>query len=337
MSKKAGYLVLRVDKRVFKIYNEDMKYLELTVHTTTEASELIADVMWDYSAGGVAVSDAADVIKLQNDSTVFWDYIDETLTRNAESDVMVKCYLELDSAENAAKEILREIENRKELSGGEISFGTLEATRRIVESDDWIDVWKKHFRPIPFTKITVVPEWIPYEKKAGEEIVLLDSNMAFGTGEHETTAMCVELLETHVKEGDICIDVGCGSGILGIAAAKLKAGHCYLSDLDPVAVRSSLHNAKKNGVENWVTVTEANLLDDSKIEADVIVANITAEVLRLLAPSVPARLKQDGTLILSGILCDRVDKVESAFAAVGLHVMEKRQRGEWVALVLKKG
>ena len=314
---------------------KDMKYIELTVHTATEGSELVADAMWAYSPYGVTVCDSADAAALAKDSTVFWDYMDENVdTKNR--DVLVKCYLEPSEADEKIKLIMQEISSRKELSAGAIDFGSLEETKREIEGDDWIDVWKKHFRPIHLGRIVVVPEWIDYTREPGEEVVLLDSNMAFGTGEHETTSMCVELLQKYLKEGDTVLDVGCGSGILGIAAAKLGAKRCYLSDLDPIAVESAEHNCALNGVEDVARVSLSDLLTESSVEADIILANITAEVLSLLAPSIPAHLKAGGTLILSGIIESRLPLVKEKYAAVGLTLIEERRKGEWFALVYSR-
>jgi len=312
-----------------------MKFIELTVHTTTEGSELIADVMWNYTPHGVAVCDVADVIALQKDSTVFWDYLDETVTQQ-HGDVLVKCFLEPETAEGQTAQIMADIRERQCLAGGAIDFGSLEETKREIEGDDWIEIWKQHFRPIHLGKITVVPEWIAYEKQPDEEIVLLDSNMAFGTGEHETTSMCVELMQNYLREGDTVIDVGCGSGILGISAAKLGAKRCYLTDLDPIAVQSATHNCEKNGVSDRTVVALSNLLDDADISADIMLANITAEVLILLAPSIPKNLRQGGVLILSGIIESRLNAVKQAYAAIGMSVTEERRKGEWFALVLKR-
>ena len=181
--------------------------------------------------------------------------------------------------------------------------------------------------------MVVVPEWIGYTPRAGEVTVLLDSNMAFGTGEHETTSMCLELLQERMRAGDICIDVGCGSGILGIAAAKLGAERCYLTDIDPVAVDSARHNAEMNGVADRVTVAHSNLLDEAKISGEIVLANITAEVLVLLAPEIPKYLKRNGTLILSGIIEDRLGKVREAYTAAGLKEIQTRRKGEWFAAV----
>ena len=160
--------------------------------------------------------------------------------------------------------------------------------------------------------------------------------MAFGTGEHETTSMCIELLQKYLKEGDTVLDVGCGSGILGIAAAKLGAKRCYLSDLDPIAVESAEHNCALNNVEDITRVTLSDLLTDSSVEADVILANITAEILCLLAPSVPAHLRAGGTLILSGIIESRLSLVKEKYSSLGLTCKEERQKGEWFALVFSR-
>ena len=223
----------------------------------------------------------------------------------------------------------------KENSGGCIAFGTLEDTKRQVDGDDWIDVWKKHFRPIHLGKIVVVPEWIDYAPTAEEKVVLLDSNMAFGTGEHETTSSCVELMQEYIGENSVCIDVGCGSGILGISAIKLGAAKAYLTDIDEVAVASSLHNAKLNGVQDKTVVAHSNLLENTDIQGDVMMANITGEILVMLAPSIPKNLKKDGVLILSGIIESRLEMVKEAYFAVGMEIVKERRKGEWFALVLK--
>ena len=312
-----------------------MKYVELTVHTTSEASELVADVLWNYTEGGVAVSDSADVIALQSGKNgIFWDYLDESL-QESKTEVLVKAFLPPERA-GEIPQIMREIYACRDRAAGLIPFGTLEDTKREIDGDDWIDIWKKHFRPIHLGRIVVVPEWIEYEKAEGEEIVLLDSNMAFGTGEHETTSMCVELLQTFSVAGKTVLDVGCGSGILGIAAAKLGATACVLTDLDPIAVTSAKHNAEKNAVSDRVSVYETNLTDGAAYKSDIVLANITAEVLVLLAPAIPALLNDGGAVILSGIIKDRLEKVKTAFEAVGLITVEERRKGEWYALALKR-
>ena len=312
-----------------------MKYVELTVHTTSEASELVADVMWQYTEGGVAVSDAKDVVALiRGDTGVYWDYIDDEL-KAPRSDVLVKCFLKPDLADAAIADIRKSLAEMKARGG--LDFGSLEETRRTIDGDDWIDVWKKHFRPLHIgAHVVIVPAWIDYTSAAGEIIVTLDSNMAFGTGEHETTSMCLEALQDVLKADDTVIDVGCGSGILGIAAAKMGARKCYLTDIDPVAVASAQHNAEVNGVAEKITVAHSDLLEDADIRGDVVLANITAEILTRLAPSMPSNLKEGGTLILSGIIADRLPLVKEAYGAQGLTLIKEVRKGEWYALVYKR-
>ncbi len=311
-----------------------MKFLEYTVHTTSDGSELVADIMWRYTNYGVAISDIADVIALQQNKAMYWDYIDEDVLKER-GDVLVKAFIPLDETESVLPRIRADLEELQANSAGVICLGTLETSRREVEGDDWVEIWKKHFRPISLGCVVVCPEWIDYREKPGEAVIKLDSNMAFGTGEHETTAMCVKLLQEYLTPDSVCIDVGCGSGILGISAVKLGAKFAYLTDIDYVAVESAKHNALINGVEDRITVAHANLLDDSNIKGDIMLANITAEILVGLAPSIPKNLKKGGALILSGIIGSRLDMVTEAFAAQNLTLEKKVEEGEWIALAFR--
>lgn len=313
------------------------QFSEITIHTTTAASELIADAMWSYTDFGVNICDANDIVNLQKGKDgIFWDYMDDNLKINEKTDVLVKCYVALDKTEKVRRSLREDIASMVKNADGMVDFGSLEDTVRTVDGDAWLEVWKEYFRPIHLGKIVVVPEWIDYTPTADEKVVLLDSNMAFGTGEHETTSMCVELLQEYLTENSVCIDVGCGSGILGISAIKLGAKKAYLTDIDPVAVDSANHNAALNGVADKVTVSHSNLLDENKVTGDVIVANITAEVLALLSPSIPKYLAEGGALILSGIIHDRLNMVKETYEREGLFVEYEREKGEWHALVLRR-
>ena len=312
-----------------------MKFTELTIHTTSEGSELVADVLWRYTNYGVAISDVKDVIALQRNKAMYWDYIDDSLTKDG-GEALVKAFVALNETENVVPLIRGDLEELKVNGGDFVSFGTLECTRRIVEGDDWIEIWKKHFRPLHIgEKIVVCPEWIKYEKQPDEQVVLLDSNMAFGTGEHETTSMCLKLLQECITPQSVCVDVGCGSGILGISAVKLGAKFAYLTDIDDIAVKSATHNSEINGVSDRIKVVRSDLLGDAEINADLVFANITAEILCRLAPSVTAHLKRGGTLVLSGIIESRLDMVLDAFSAQGLKLEKQLKEGEWFALSFK--
>lgn len=311
-----------------------MQFTELTIHTTSEGSELIADVLWRYTNYGVAISDVKDVIALQRDKAMYWDYMDDSLLQSG--DVLVKAFISLEETEKTLPLIRADFEELEKSGEGFLNFGTLETTRRIVEGDDWLEIWRKHFRPLHIgRRIVVCPEWIAYEKQTGEEVVKLDSNMAFGTGEHETTSMCLKLLQEYLTPQSVCIDVGCGSGILGISAIKLGAKYAYLTDIDDIAVKSALHNCEINGVSDRVRVAHSDLLDDAEIKGDIMLANITAEILCRLAPSIPKNLKSGGVLILSGIIESRLETVLQAFGAQGLTLDKKLSDGEWFALAFK--
>ena len=310
-----------------------MKFFEFTVHTTTEGSELVADIFWNYTNYGVTVCDYNDIVALQSDKRTFWDYMDDDVARPS-GDVLVKCFLPVDIADENIRSIIGDIEELKERSA--FPLGTLETARREVDGDDWIDIWKKHFRPLHIgERVVVCPEWIEYAPKEGEAVVRLDSNMAFGTGEHETTAMCLELLQQYLRPGDTVVDVGCGSGILGIAALLMGAGFAYMTDIDYVAVQSATHNAALNGVDGRAKIALSDLLEDADVRGQVMTANITADILCRLAGSIPKNLCPGGALILSGIIAPKLAQVIAAYEGVGLHLVKQLQRGEWYALAFR--
>ncbi len=306
-------------------------YIEITVKTTHEGAELVADILGGYSDMGVSILDVQDVLDL-NASGKNWDYADDTILK-ADKTVLVKAYIKLEDATTIEREIISSLENLKKNSP--FNLGSLETLKKAVDGDEWREKWKEFFRPITLGCVTIIPEWIKYECREGEIPVYIGSNMAFGTGEHETTSMCVELLQKYVRPSDVVLDVGSGSGILGITASKLAAKEVVMTDIDECAVIASKENAKLNGVNN-AKVLLKNLLEDEKIKGNVIVANIIAEVLILFAPNIGKNLEDNGVIILSGILTDRIEKVVKAYEDNGFTLLDKNIKGEWCALAFKK-
>ena len=314
-----------------------MNYVELTVYTTHEAEELISSKLWEYTEYGVSVCDENDVLELINKRRNTWDYLDDSVTANVGSGVtMVKAYFDVDGADDKISAVTKEFYQMRENALGFINFGTLETAKRIVDGDDWIEVWRKHYRPMAIGKVVVCPEWIEYDKRDNDIVVKIDSNMAFGTGEHETTSMCIEFLSKYIKPDLTVIDVGTGSGILGISAVLLGAKRSVMTDIDVVAVETAKHNAILNKVNNKCLITLDDLLSEQDAVGDIVVANITADILCVLANSIQKHVKFGTKLILSGILKEKAEMVINTYLPLGYKIINSANKGEWVALVLEK-
>lgn len=314
-----------------------MNYVELTIYTTHEGEELISSKLWEYTEYGVSVCDENDVLELINKRRHTWDYLDDNVTKSVGSGVtLVKAYFDLDSADEKISSVIKEFNVMRDNALGFINFGTLETARRVVDGDDWIEVWRKHYRPMKIGKVVVCPEWIDYKNSDGDIVVKIDSNMAFGTGEHETTSMCIEYLSKYVKPDTTVIDVGTGSGILGISAILLGAKRAVMTDIDEVAVQTAIGNAKLNKVYDKCVITLDNLVSESDAVGDIVVANITADVLCVLSSDIKKHVKPNTKLILSGILREKANDVVNSYLPLGYKIINSESKGEWVALVLEK-
>ena len=215
--------------------------------------------------------------------------------------------------------------------------GTLKCDIKTVHDQDWSENWKKYYKPFRAGKHLVVkPSWEHYDAQPGDRVIEIDPGMAFGTGTHETTGMCVELVEKYVKPGDRVIDVGTGTGILAIAAKLSGAGDTFATDIDHVAVRVADENTRRNGQQ--VTVRHGDLLSavDEGAQFDVAIANIIADVVISLAGQIGTVLRPEGTFICSGIIREREQDVLDALERDGYEVCEVRRRGEWVAICSKR-
>lgn len=308
-----------------------MQFIELTVTTTTEAEELVSDIFWDYTSYGVAISSVDDCIKLLN-SDVVYDYYDEKILNGRSGVSLVKGYFAIDEADERIEAVRKQIEVLK--SNSQFCLGTLEMVKREVSGDDWIEIWKKHFKPIKLGKIVICPEWIKYD---GDELVVkIDSNLAFGTGEHETTSMVINAMQELVNSKMKVLDVGTGSGILGIACAKLGAEKIVMTDIDEVACVVAKNNAVKNDVGDKCQILCQGDLSKINESFDLCVANITAEVLTFLSSDIVNSVKENGYLVLSGILNDRAEKVEKLFTSLSCRLLSKTSIGEWTCVTFIK-
>lgn len=310
-----------------------MKWIEVQIKTTTEAVEVVSNILYEAGVGGLVIEDPNDVI-FQNKNEGDWDYIDPTLVEQNFEGVIVKGYLP--ESEDLIDKIELIKQNVEKIPQYNLDKGLGEVTTSEVYEKDWANSWKKYYKPKKIgEKIVVKPSWESYEKKPEDIVIELDPGMAFGTGTHETTIMCIKQLEKYVHQHDIVFDIGCGTGILSIAAAKLGAISTIGIDLDEVSVKVAKENVRKNGVANTVQIRKGNLLDVVEGRANVIVANIIAEVIVKLAEVVPKFLLDDGVFIASGIILDKIKDVKAALDKNGLEVIDEIKMGEWACLVSK--
>lgn len=299
-----------------------MKYKTITVFTNHNDADLISSSMFDAGAGGVSILDKQDFLDLVK-SDVIWDYVDESVLEQSEV-VKVSTMYELGD-----KDFEANLEaNLEELKKNGVQFG--EILKGEIDAADYENEWKKYYNPIKTKNITIVPTWIEYNPGKDEKIMRLDPGMAFGTGSHATTRMCLELMDV---EGKDVIDVGCGSGILGIAAKICGAKSVYMCDIDAQAVEFATKNAELNNVV--ATIEKADLLEGEQ-QADFIFANITADILMRFSKSIGKHLRENGTIVLSGIIDTRLDEVIQCYQSAGYQIVERMAIDDWRALKLKR-
>ena len=302
---------------------------ELTIESTHEASELVADLLWDISEQGVNIYDKQDLMDLIQ-TQGFWDYVDAEAF-NLDDKVYIKAYFKADEIDEKVEEVKARLAELKLRSL--YPLGTLEMTINDVDDKAWFENWKKTYKPIECKKIMIVPKWINEEFK-DKIVIKMDPGMAFGSGEHESTKMCLEFLQEIKVEGKSVVDVGCGSGILALSAKALGAKDIEAYDIDDIAVSAAKINAKENGFED-IKIENSNLLEKSNKTFDVVLANITSEVLKMLAKSLRKYVNIDGIVIISGILESLEHEVLKAFTDLDFEVMDRKHKGEWVAFKLK--
>lgn len=299
-----------------------MKYKTITVFTNHNDADLISSAMFDAGAGGVSILDKQDFLDLVK-SDVIWDYVDESVLEQSEAvKVSTMC-------EPTDTDFLVNLQaNLEEMKKNGVQFG--EILIGDIDAADYENEWKKYYNPIKTKHITIVPTWIDYKASNGEKIMRLDPGMAFGTGSHATTRMCLELMDVNGKD---VIDVGCGSGILGIAAKICGAKSVYMCDIDEQAVEFARQNASLNHVD--AVIERADLLEGDR-QADFIFANITADILMRFSKSIGKHLRKGGIIVLSGIIDTREAEVVQCYRDAGYEIIERQSIDDWRAFKLKR-
>jgi ribosomal protein L11 methyltransferase len=308
-------------------------YIQVAIHTKREAVEALSYFLIEDGAGGVQIDDPQDVVN-QDKNEVFFDLIEEDLIKADTEDVRVIAYYPMTC--NINEKTIRIAEHLKHIAQF-LEVGSGETRLVNMPEEEWANAWKKYYKPVYLGKnILIKPTWETCQIK-DELVIEMDPGMAFGTGTHATTAMCAALIEKYTPKGQSVIDIGTGSGILAILAAKLGAKEVVGVDIDAVAIKVATENIQNNHVEHQVKVSTGNLIEVITEKGDLVVSNIIADVIIDLASKVNEVIAKDGLWIASGIIDTREEDVVLAMNKNGFEIVEIVRENDWVAIVSKRG
>ncbi|VEF47736.1 50S ribosomal protein L11 methyltransferase [Bacillus freudenreichii] len=310
-----------------------MNWTEMSILTTNEAVEPVSHILYEAGVSGLAIEDRADFLRVRENR--FGEIYELNPEDFPEEGVIIKAYLANTESLSETVKIIKQ--NISKLIDFQIDIGKNKITLSDVKEEDWATAWKKYYHPVQVSdRFTIVPTWEDYTPAENELIIELDPGMAFGTGTHPTTIMCIQALEKTVQAGDYVIDVGTGSGVLSIAAALLDAKKVTALDLDDVAVEAAIQNVALNRVEEKVSVSQNDLLNGIEEAADVVVANILAEVIISFAAEAAEAVKPNGYFVASGIINQKKEAVSNALTQAGFSIEEVISMDDWVAFISKR-
>ncbi len=323
-----------------------MKYIEFRIHASKQGIEQVTAMLMTKGIDQLVINDPADMEDILDKKNEYgWDYIEDGLKDNLDREPTVSAFFE-DTPEN--RELVQQLKiavmmlKSKEMEGifgWDADLGRLYAEDIIVDDEAWKDKWKENFKPVKITeRLVVKPTWEEYQASVGEVVIQIDPGMAFGTGTHETTSLCLKMLERYLGENPAAkkvLDVGCGSGILSIGAALLGCADVLGVEIDGDAVTVAEENVALNQVQDQVRIMRGNLIEGIDFKADVLVANLMADLVITLAECAGTHLETGGVFLSSGILLEKKDKVSAAIEAAGFEIIEIAEDGEWCAIAAK--
>ena len=316
-----------------------MDWIETAIYTTTQGIEAVTGRLLGLGIDGFVIRDAQDFEDFLEDKDGNWDYIDDDLMGLKDCETTVTVYIPDDANAPELVSAIRAELNALKQSDEQSEFGRLECELKNIREEDWANNWKQYFKPLCVgEKLLIKPSWESVSENETRRILEIDPAASFGTGQHNTTQLCLELLEQNISQGDSLLDLGCGSGILSIAAILLGAQRATAVDIDENSVKIAAENAHKNNIPSGsYTALAGNIITDKALAEkigtgfDVVCANIVADVLIAMSGLFAGFLKKGGKLVVSGIIEPRRDEVLEKIQASGFELVQTRQKDDWVA------
>lgn len=316
-----------------------MKWNKFRLKTTTAAEEIVSSSLMELGIQGVEIEDKIPLTQSDKEQ-MFVDILPQT---EADDGVAyITFYLE---EEDDKEEMLSRVRQELEEIAAFVDIGEASIEESQTEDVDWVNNWKQYFHQFTVDDVLIIPSWEDVKPEDEDKLIIhIDPGTAFGTGMHETTQLCIRQLKKYVELGMKILDVGCGSGILGMLALKFGAGYSVGTDLDPCAIDATHENMAVNGIaRDQYEVMIGNIIDDKAVQDkvgygqyDIVAANILAEVLVPLTPVIQDQLKSGGIYITSGIIDDKEETVVEAVKAAGMELLEVHHQGEWVSVTARK-
>lgn len=320
-----------------------MNWTEVNIYTTTEGVDILCASLMDIGIKGFVVKDSSDFKEFLENKDGKWDYIDDDLMNLSNCETCLTVYLPDNSQGMEMMISLRALLKQIKSNDDNNMFGRLELELLQVKEEDWANNWKQYFKPLKVgKKLLVKPSWEECSNNDERVVLEIDPASSFGTGQHNTTKLCLELLEESLNSGDRVLDLGCGSGILSIGAMLLGASEITAVDIEQNAVETAIENAVKNNIpEDKYTAYCGDIISDHELcekigsGYDLITANIVADVLIAMSDLFRQKLKNNGILIISGIITERKDEVVNAVVDSGFEVIETAEGEGWAAVKLQ--
>ena len=317
-----------------------MEWTEVSIYTATPAIDLLCSKLEDIGIKGFAIRDAEDFNEFLENKNGQWDYIDNDLMGLSQCETCITVYLPDNNQGRDMLSAIRSMLAEMKTADTDGLYGRLEAELSSIREEDWANNWKQYFKPIKIgEKLIIKPSWEECSETENRKILEIDPASSFGTGQHHTTRLCLELLEKSLTGGEKILDMGCGSGILSIGAMLLGAEKAVAVDIDENSAVTATENAEKNNIpkEKYTTyfgniLTDEKLADKIDMKYDIITANIVADVLIAMKGHFLRYIKENGTLIVSGIIAERADEVIQAINSVGFDMTEINEKEGWVAV-----